>query len=317
MELKGTVVFSSGKAGDFDIWTIELESGQLKQLTHGQYWNDSPRWSPDGKQITFISNRTGVPEVWLMDEDGGSQTQLTSNDKFHSGPVWSPDGKKIAFCANYETPNEIEIWAVDAKGGEPEVLITSPGMETEPSWSPDGKKMIFAAPRSGDYDIWEYTIDSKEFRQLTNHSAKDFAPSYSPDGNLIAFVSTRDPNNEDETKDTDIWLMKADGSEEPQRLTTNKGQDLYVTWSPDGKGLVYCAGGRSNGTGRIQFIDLEKEKVVRYGYNRSELEQEIGSDVRRTGLNLGLFTLVLPKAIRRQYYPDSYFGKERHPHWKH
>ena len=70
MALKGTIVFSSGKKGNYDIWRLDLESSRLKQLTHGTDWNDCPRFSPDGQKILFTSNRTGSQEIWIMDEDG-------------------------------------------------------------------------------------------------------------------------------------------------------------------------------------------------------------------------------------------------------
>jgi len=54
MNLKGTVVFASGKDGDYDIFSVDLENKHVKQLTGGAYFNDCPRWSPDGKKIVFV-----------------------------------------------------------------------------------------------------------------------------------------------------------------------------------------------------------------------------------------------------------------------
>ena len=56
-KLTGTIAFASGKTGDYDIWTLDLASREMKQLTYGAFWNDKPRWSPDGKQILFLSNQ--------------------------------------------------------------------------------------------------------------------------------------------------------------------------------------------------------------------------------------------------------------------
>jgi len=67
-DLEGKIVFSSGRTGDFDIWSLDLGSKELLQLTTGSDWNDMPRWSPDGLRVAFISNRSGVQELWLMNE---------------------------------------------------------------------------------------------------------------------------------------------------------------------------------------------------------------------------------------------------------
>ncbi len=63
MDLQGKVVFSSGKTGEHDIWTLDLANSYLDQLTSGSHWNDCPKWSPDGKKIIFVSKRTGTPEI--------------------------------------------------------------------------------------------------------------------------------------------------------------------------------------------------------------------------------------------------------------
>jgi len=156
MTLSGKVVFSSGKTGDFDIWTLNLVTKELEQLTTGTYWNDQPKWSPDGKEIVFVTNRIdGIPELWLMNEFGGDQRPLTESGKFHSSPVWSPDGKTIAFSANYNNSDEIEIWSKKSDGsGNVELVFQSPGMETDLTWSPDGSKILFSSPRDTHLNIW-------------------------------------------------------------------------------------------------------------------------------------------------------------------
>ena len=54
--LTGKVVFSSGKHGDFDIFTLDLATDELRQLTTGGFKNDCPKWSPDGSKVVFVSN---------------------------------------------------------------------------------------------------------------------------------------------------------------------------------------------------------------------------------------------------------------------
>ncbi|HSA32082.1 MAG TPA: hypothetical protein P5160_09845, partial [Candidatus Omnitrophota bacterium] len=97
MDLTGSIVFSSGKQADYDIFTLDLDTGQVSQLTSGPYWNDFAKWSPDGTKILFISNRSGTQDVWLMDADGNNQRPLTQPGKWHSYPSWAPDGQSIVF----------------------------------------------------------------------------------------------------------------------------------------------------------------------------------------------------------------------------
>ncbi|MCB0352501.1 MAG: PD40 domain-containing protein, partial [Bdellovibrionales bacterium] len=266
-----------------------------------------------GKQIVFVSNRDQmIPKLFLMNADGSDQRCLTPENRFHSFPSFTPDGRQVIFCANYENADEVEVCSLALTGSsEPEILFSSPGMETEPTMSPDGKRIAFSSPRSGNLDIWEYSLESKEFRQITNHPGLDYGPAYSPDGSVIAFVSTRADNEGHSKEDSDIWMIPSDQEVEPTRLTHQKGADRYVRWSPDGKFLVFCASEKSSGAARMQVIDLERDRIVNVDYDRSKLVYEIGAQA--TGR--GILGIPIPEFVAKQFYDKSYFGSERFPDW--
>lgn len=314
MDLQGTLVFASGKAGDFDIWTLNLETKDLFQLTHGQYWNDMPKWSPDGKQIVFVSSRTEIPELWLMDADGSNQRQLTKWNKYHSEPSWSPDGKQIVFAGNYDDPDNIDIYTIKVDGSEkPQLLISNAGWEAGPSFSPDGGTIAFSSTRAGSEDIWEYDLGTKNFRQVTSHPARDYYPAYSPDGRWLAFISEADENSaEDKSADSDVWMVTRDGMTE-QKITVNAGADRFLAWSPCGNYIACCSTKKGHiGGDRLHIISVNSGELIDFDYDRSALEGEIdASDAAR-----GLISRFFPQALRRRFYPDGYFGSERYPHWK-
>src|SRR6266581_6296490 len=80
---------------------VLMAPGQpAKLLTHGEGWNYSPRWSPDGSHILFGSTRTGVEELYLMNADGSGVVQLTRMLGFVGDSSWSPDGTQIAFSSS-------------------------------------------------------------------------------------------------------------------------------------------------------------------------------------------------------------------------
>ena len=311
MNLSGRIVFASGKSGDFDIWTLDLESQELKQLTTGDYWNDSPKWSPDGKQIVFVSNRSGVPELWLMDSNGAHQTALTSAGKLHLEPSWTPDGKRILCGANYDNPDNIDIYAINADGsGKPELIISHEGYDCGPCCAPDGETIAFSSTRGGSEDIWEYNLRSKELRQVTSHPARDYSPAYSPDGSWLAFITEADENSaQDASADSDVWIVSRDGMQE-RPLTTNTGADRYVAWSPDGRFIVCCSRKKRGTADRLTIVEVASGKAAGLAFDRTMLEIEAGATAR----SYGLFAL-LPQALTRSFYGEHYFGSERYPHW--
>ncbi len=310
MSLKGTIVFASGKSADFDVWRLNLESEEMKQLTYGEWWNDHPRWSPDGQKIVYVSNKSGVPELWLMNEDGTDKQQLTRESKFHSSPVWSPDGKWIFCCANYENADDVDVWAIAADGsGNRERIISAVGAETSPAVSPDGKKVLVSSAKSGNHDLWEVDLPTGEWRQITFSPSRDYCGAYSPDGEWIAYVSQPEIG-----ATTDIWAIDTKCTRQPIRLTENKGTDNDVSWSPDGKHLVYCASGTAN-EGRIRIMNIETGMLENFSYDRRPLEQEIGAEVK----DFGIFSELTPDFIQRlllKFFDSPYFGLERYPHWK-
>lgn len=352
-KLRGTVVFSSGRTADFDIWSLEVSSGELTQLTSGDDLNDFPRFSPDGQKIAYISSGADlIPSLWVMNRDGTEKTRLTT-DVYSQDPNWAPDGESLVFTCNHDNNDEIEICRFTIATGKREVLLQRKGHETEPCLSPDGKKLLFSStdPDSTsafnhrDTGIWEYDLENKKERLLCNHPARDFGPVYSPDGRRVAFISTRNNLNEDEyqsrlndiqaqiqigdrksideglmrlkalEQDTEIHVMDLDGSNQRQ-LTSNSDTDIGVRWSPCGQFLIYASTGRSGE--RLQVIEVESGQPVDLAYDRKVLMAEISADPGRF-LNKNFLSWILPDFIDRpfkQWYVGSFFwGSERRPDW--
>lgn len=350
MDLKGKVVFSSGISVNFDIWCLDLESGSLSQLTYGDNVNDFPRWSPDGRHIAYVSvQEDSIPSLWTMQADGQHKRRLTTNI-YCRAPSWSPDGKHLIFAGNATDKTEMEVCTVGLEGGSPERLFTYRGVEKTLSYSPDGHKIIFSAPASEnastlstrDTEIVQYNVRGGDFQVLCSHPAKDYAPIYSPDGNRFAFISHRNAKSADEyqtayqeyreilvngtnaearaamvrmrrfEEDGDVFVANSDGSQITQ-LTHDSGADNGVCWSPCGNYLMYTSASISeHETERLKIIDARSGERIPFSYDRTPLEQEIGSF---QFLNATFFQKVVPDSIEKLFVEGSFWGEERRPHW--
>lgn len=329
-ELNGKIAFASGKTGDYDIWTFEMASGELKQITIGSFWNDKPKWSPDGQSIVFVSDRTGHQEIYKVPAAGGEAVQLTELNSWADSPSFSPDGSTIAFVSNEAGNND--IWIMDANGENRIQVTRYEGSDDYVEWTADGQGLLWSSDRGdGDADIWQFDLKTQEKTQLNADGGADFAPVASPDGEFIAFCSNRQHvANGDEPfadRDKDIWLMRTDGSW-PVRLTENQGADFSPCWSPDGNYLLYTASDNRNechlrvvdvsavlaayASGNQQLVDdaangLRADKIE---MDRADLQAEIGA--QRT---TSLLTSWMPDSWVKSCYPSGYFGLERNPHW--
>jgi TolB protein len=285
--LSGSIAFAAGKLSDYDIFLLDLGSNKLNQLTSGSYWNDYPRFSPDGKRIAFVSNRSGQEEIWLMNRDGSESRSLTASVKWANFPCWSPTGKEIAFVSNEYF--QLDIFALDLETGATRRLTTSKGIDMYPDWSPDGQSIAFASERGVNQDIYLLNLQTKEEKRITSHPAPDFSPAFSPDGKQIAFVSSRpDAKNNFRPLSVlwdffygddhlDVWVVEVSAGGLRQ-ITTNKGADRNVRWSPDGKNLVYTNSSAATFETRVMLSDMATGTISPLKIDLTTVNSEVQRD---------------------------------------
>ncbi|HEY0765405.1 MAG TPA: winged helix-turn-helix domain-containing protein [Pyrinomonadaceae bacterium] len=128
----GQLVYSSTASGNTDIWIMQPDGTEQRQLTVNAGVNGSPAVTSDNRYIVFVSNRSGSFQVWRMNIDGLNQTQLT-NGSAKTNPTITPDGKWVLF----NSTDNWHLWKVSVDGGEPSQLTDF--VASTPEVSPDGK----------------------------------------------------------------------------------------------------------------------------------------------------------------------------------
>lgn len=154
------LAYCAERNGDYDIYTIPVEGGEEKRLTHTGGLNDGPEYDPTGNYIWFNSVRTGLMQAWRMKSDGSEQTQMTFDEEWNTWfPHVSPDGRTVAMIAYKKgdlKPNEhlphknVELRLMPVEGGKVKTiakLFGGQGTINVNSWSPDNKKIAFVSYR--------------------------------------------------------------------------------------------------------------------------------------------------------------------------
>ena len=265
-----------------------------------QTWNRGEKQAVLRSTIAFVSTRHDAAadpavdsqrawlaaEIYLMDGDGTNPRRLTQNTYFDGFPALSPDGEKIVFDSNRlraegEPFNTSDLFVMNTDGTGQTLLIRG----SSATWSPDSKKIAFHASASGkgqpikpdpgaatnDNDIFVMNVgDFLKNRarpgNITNSPAAiDDDPDWSHKGQKIVFTSHAVTDNHTNSVTAEIYVIDADGTGKPARLTNNAEEERAPSWSPDGKRIVFCCrrGGpdfeicvmNADGTGQVQLTD--------------------------------------------------------------
>jgi len=209
---------STGNITTHDIYVINADGSNVRQLTDNPANDWDPVWSPDGMQIAFASNRAGYFfDIYVMDVDGNNIRQLTANQSTNGSPAWSPDGSQIAFVSSRNGSHDIYVMTVDGNNQHP--LIE--GGYKAPAWSPDGTQFAFFSELDG--DIYVRNLESNgtfQFEIPANWGALSWLPGRS----LIVFLSY--VHGQPET-----YILNSNGSYELLFAGQDVGRTLPV-WRP-------------------------------------------------------------------------------------
>ncbi len=232
-----------------DLWMVSWDGKQDIRLTWaGDVDEESddlsssgaPRWSPDGKYLSFTAGRVGAAkgsQVWVLDRRGGEAHQLT-DVKGHLGAyVWAPDAKRLLLSI---TPQSEEEAAAEKKGGEKEKETPKPIVLDRYHFKEDVEGYLKSNEHT---QLFLWDVETKKLEKLT--SDKNFDESnavWSPDGTRIAYVSNHDADP-DRSINTDVWVVDAKANSTPKRLTTFDGPDGgRIAWSADSKWIAFTEG---------------------------------------------------------------------------
>jgi dipeptidyl aminopeptidase/acylaminoacyl peptidase len=206
-----------------DIWMMRWDGSDNIQLTNTPDGEGNPKFSPDGKFISFTASRNmSGSQVFLLNRLGGEGIKLTDVKGDLNDYEWSPDSKKLLLTIkDYED-------TAKKKGAKPYVI----------------NKYRFKADVSGyQYDtrkthLYLFDVLLKKYDTLTKGNYNEGQAQWSPNSSAVAYVSntTEDP---DKNSNSDIFVIDAKPGATPRALTTWKGSDGNPQWSPDGKSIAY------------------------------------------------------------------------------
>ncbi len=229
----GRIIYGSTASGKEDIWLMNADGSNQKQLTTTAGANFEPTVSADGRTMVYVSQAAAAaPHLWKMNLANGECAQLT-NGVSELRPDISPDGRWVVYMSlDKDSPS---VWRTSIDGGEAAIQLTDK-IASVPRFSPDGR--LIACFYRPDVDTFSklavLPFDGGEPVQVFDKSPTTIVESgiqWTPDGRALTFIANRDGVS-------NIWLQPLDGSP-AQQLTNFTSETIFrFAWSPDGKMFV-------------------------------------------------------------------------------
>ncbi|MBZ5524779.1 MAG: S9 family peptidase [Acidobacteriia bacterium] len=249
-----TVVDQKKNRRESSIWLVPADgSAAPRRLSAQGFSASAPRWSPDGKTLSFLSarsadssstdssssrpNETPRPNIYLLSMTGGEGVALTHLKNGVQSYQWSPDGTRIVAVS---AVGPMDAIAPADRKSDVRHYTHIRYKFNDTGWFDDKRRHLFVISVSGG-----------EARQITDgQDWEETNPQWSPDGTRIAFVSDRSGQAYDKNENTDVWTIPAAGGP-LTKISDHAFDDGNPRWSPDGGQILF-----TGQTARHQFPKL-------------------------------------------------------------
>ena len=251
-----------------DIYKMPISGGKAVLLAGGMASEVQPRFSPDGKLVSFTSDKNGGDNIWVMNADGSGKRAITKESfRLLNNAVWTPDNQYLIARKHFTSSRSLgagEMWMYHISGGGDGIQLTKRKNDQqdagEPEVSPDGRYVYFSEdvspgpffqyskdPNGEIYNIRRLDRKTGRIETIAGGDGGAIRPELSPDGKYLAFVRRVRLKSElfiQDLQTGEEWSVYDNLTHDMQEAWAIFGPYPNFAWTPDSKNIIFYAQGK-------------------------------------------------------------------------
>lgn len=222
-----------------EVYIMDFDGQNIRQLTKDRNFALSPSWAPDGKRILFTSYKPAVkggplnPNLYMYDMSTNQRRLVSAARGLNTGGQFNPREEKIAYT--FSINGKPEIFVHDLATNTRHPITHTQFFSVEPSWSPDGRKLTYSSSQTGRPHIYVSNADGTGSQRLTFAGVYNSSPNWSPRGDRIVFAG-----QDNKVNNFNIFMIDPAGTN-LVRLTDTPRSSENPVFSPDGRHVAYSS----------------------------------------------------------------------------
>jgi Tol biopolymer transport system component/predicted Ser/Thr protein kinase len=245
-----SIAFAMPTEGAVGIYVKQLNQNEPTRLTDDKWNNQTPVWSPDGRQIAFVSNRDDKSAIWTISPDSRTPVLKTNLEMdFNSCQLlkWSNDGKRFFF----QKGRALKTIELDS-GKVEDISLPLANIGSEFSVSQDESLVAFASVQGERGRLWVYNLKTEELTEILNQVDPIFSPVLLPDNKRLIFSSNQSGSSH--LYITDLVSKKK------ARITFGDFNTFSSAVSADGRRIVFIS---ETNVANIFALDVDSKEEIR------------------------------------------------------
>ena len=238
------IAYASNRSGNWEIWLMDWDGSNQRQITNHRAMAILPSWSPDNDRMVYTLFSGGRSEMYIINRRGGGRIHVQTGVGLNTSATFSPVSNDIAFVGSVRGNPDIYVIKDDSTNLR---RLTSEGsIESTPEWSPSGRQISFTSGRSGTPQIYIMDADGSNVQRISFDGDWNDDATWSPDGVHVAYTSRVNGKFQ-------IRLANVVNGE--THILAGEGWNEQPSWSPDGQWIVF----QSNRSGRWQVYRMRAD----------------------------------------------------------